>query len=154
MKYPTRLSDAVHILAFILLYPDETLSSARIAESICTNPAYVRQLMSLLRKAGLLSSVKGHPRPALTRAPARISLLDVYRAVEGEKPLLHQDTHTNPACGAGVNIQLALRDCYDLVQRKAEEEMARITLEEVLERFRDKVAAAEDVRSTEAVLNE
>ena len=46
MKYPTRLSDAVHILAFIALYPDCDLTSNKLAESIQTNPAYVRQLMS------------------------------------------------------------------------------------------------------------
>ena len=62
MKYPTRLSDAVHILAFIALYPDCDLTSNKLAESIQTNPAYVRQLMSALRKGGLLISVKGHPR--------------------------------------------------------------------------------------------
>lgn len=38
----------------------------------------------------------------------------------------------------GVNIQLALRDCYDQVQQRAEEEMARITLQEVLDRYREK----------------
>ena len=54
MKYPTRLSDAVHILAFIALYPDCDLTSNKLAESIQTNPAYVRQLMSALRKGGLL----------------------------------------------------------------------------------------------------
>ena len=37
MKYPTRLSDAVHILAFIALYPDCDLTSAKLAESIQTN---------------------------------------------------------------------------------------------------------------------
>ena len=57
MKYPTRLSDAVHILAFIALYPDCDLTSNKLAESIQTNPAYVRQLMSALRKGGLLVSV-------------------------------------------------------------------------------------------------
>ena len=62
MKYPTRLSDAVHILAFIALYPDCDLTSNKLAESIQTNPAYVRQLMSALRKGGLLVSVKGHRR--------------------------------------------------------------------------------------------
>ena len=67
MKYSTRLSDAVHILAFIALYPDCDLTSNKLAESIQTNPAYVRQLMSALRKGGLLVSVKGHPRPALAR---------------------------------------------------------------------------------------
>ena len=50
MKYPTRLSDAVHILAFIALYPDCDLTSNKLAESVQTNPAYVRQLMSALRK--------------------------------------------------------------------------------------------------------
>ena len=88
-------------------------------------------------QGGLLVSVKGHPRPALAKDPCRITLLDAYRAVEGDKPLLHQDTHTNPACGVGVHIQLALRDCYDLVQRRAEEAMRSITLQEVLDRYQE-----------------
>ena len=140
MKYPTRLSDAVHILAFIALYPDCDLTSNKLAESIQTNPAYVRQLMSALRKGGLLVSVKGHPRPALAREPEKITLLDAYRAVEGNKSLLHQDIHTNPACGVGVNIQLVLRDCYDLVQARAEEAMRSITLQEILERYTEKLS--------------
>ena len=86
MKYSTRLSDAVHILAFIALYPNCDLTSNKLAESIQTNPAYVRQLMSALRKGGLLVSVKGHPRPALAREPEKITLLDAYRAVEGTSP--------------------------------------------------------------------
>ena len=108
MKYPTKLSDAIHVLAFLSLHPGAALTSDRIAESVKTNPAYIRQLMSALRKAGLLVSVKGHPRPALAREPDDISLLDVYRAIEGNNPILHQDTHTNPDCGVGVNIQRTL----------------------------------------------
>ena len=140
MKYPTRLSDAVHILAFIALYPDCDLTSNKLAESVQTNPAYVRQLMSALRKGGLLVSVKGHPRPALAREAEKITLLDAYRAVEGNKPLLHQDIHTNPACGVGVNIQLVLRDCYDLVQARAEEAMRSITLQEILDHYTEKIS--------------
>ena len=140
MKYPTRLSDAVHILAFIALYQDCDLTSNKLAESVQTNPAYVRQLMSTLRKEGLLVSVKGHPRPALAREPEKITLLDAYRAVEGNKPLLHQDIHTNPACGVGVNIQLVLRDCYDLVQARAEEAMRSITLQEILDHYTEKIS--------------
>lgn len=144
MKYPTKLSDAVHILCFIVLAEDgQPLTSDAIAKSIATNASYVRQLMGLLRKGGLLTSVRGHARPALTRPPGAITLFDCYRAIEGEKPLLHQDTHTNPACGVGVNIQLALRDCYDQVQQRAEEEMAHITLQEVLDRFHKKTVQTE-----------
>lgn len=84
--------------------------------------------------------MRGHARPTLTRPPSEINLLDCYRAVEGEKPLLHQDTHTNPACGVGVNIQLALRDCYDQVQARAEDEMRRISLADILSRYHEKAA--------------
>ena len=48
MKYSTKLSDTIHILIFIALGDDEQLSSTKIAESIKTNPAYVRQLMACL----------------------------------------------------------------------------------------------------------
>ena len=138
MKYSTRLSDAVHILAFIALNPNGSLSSSSIAESLHTNPGCVRQLMSALRRAGLISSVKGHPRPALTRIPALITLLDVYRAVEGEKPLLHLDTHTNPECGVGIYIQLSLQDFFDQIQESAEKEMKSVTLQDILERYQEK----------------
>ncbi len=135
MKYSTKLSDAVHILAFIALHPNDNLTSDKIAESIRTNPVCVRQLMSALRKCGLLISVTGHPRPALTREPSDITLLDVYHAAEGGKPLLHLDTHTNPECGVGVNIQLALQDFYQDIQQAAENRMREITLQDILDRY-------------------
>ena len=139
MKYPTRLSDAVHILTFLALHPGAGLTSEKIAESVLTNPAYVRQLMSALGKGGLLTSVKGHPRPGLAKSPGQITLLDVYRAVERETPILHQDTHTNPACGVGVNIQLVLSDCYHEIQAAAEQKMREITLEEIMVRYHQRI---------------
>ena len=138
MKYSTKVSDAVHIMIYIILDPADSLTSSKIAESIKTNPGCVRQLMSSLRRYGLLSSVKGHPRPSLTRVPKDITLLDVYRAVEGQKPLLHLDTHTNPECGVGVNIQLALQDYFDQIQKQAEQEMQQITLQNILDKFYEK----------------
>ena len=138
MKYPTKLSDAVHVLAFLALHPGTAFTSERIAESVKTNPAYIRQLMSALRKAGLLASVKGHPRPTLVKEPEDITLLDVYRAIEGDKPILHQDTHTNPECGVGVNIQLTLRDYYDEIQKVAEDRMSTITLQNIIDTYRQK----------------
>ena len=52
---------------------------------------------------------------------------------------LHQDTHTNPACGVGVNIQLVLADCYREVQQNAEEKMREIMLAEILARYYQKL---------------
>ena len=68
------------------------------------------------------------------------SLLDIYKAVEGNKPLLHLDTHTNPECGVGIYIQLSLQDYFDQVQRTAENEMRQITLQNILDRYQEKVS--------------
>ena len=140
MKYSTRLSDAAHVLALVAMSADEPLTSDAIATSIRTNPAFVRQLMSVMRKAGLVTSVRGHPRPSLARPASDISLFDIYRAVEGDKPLLHQDTHTNPECGVGVNIQYVLRECYDTVQEQAEEAMRAISLQDILDRYHVRIS--------------
>ena len=131
MKYSTRLSDAVHIAAFIHLNPTQDLSSGAIAHSIRTNPSYVRQLMSALKRAGLLHGTRGQAAPSLSRDPSAITLLDIYRAVEGDKSLLHLDTHTNPECGVGMCIQRTLQTYFDRIQARSEEEMGRISLRDI-----------------------
>ena len=120
MKYSTKLSDTVHVMVLIAINQEKSLSSASIAESVHTNPGFVRQLMLKLKKAGLMTSVAGHARPSLSKPADQITLLDIYKAVEGEKPLLHLDTHTNPECGVGINIQLSLQGFYNEIQKAAE----------------------------------
>lgn len=142
MKYSTKLSDAVHTIAMIAISSDGPISSNHVAESINTNPSCVRQIMSALRKAGLIENVVGHPKASLAREASAITLLDIYRAVEGTKPLLHQDTHTNPECGIGVNIQYALREYYDQVQEAAENAMNAITLEDIIQKFYARIGSS------------
>ncbi len=64
-----------------------------------------------------MTSVAGHARPSLSKPADQITLLDIYKAVEGDKPLLHLDTHTNPECGVGINIQLSLQGFYNEIQK-------------------------------------
>ncbi len=138
MKYSTKLSDAVHIVVFIAINPEINLSSNTIATSVQTNPSFVRQIMMKLKKAGLMSSINGHAKPSLAKHPKEITLLDIYKAVEGNKPLLHLDTHTNPDCRVGVNIQLALQDYYDEIQKETEKHMSSITLQNIIELYHKK----------------
>ena len=140
MKYSTRLSDAVHILVFIQQSGSSTVSSSDIAVSICTNPSYVRQIMAKLKAAGLLHSSRGQAAPKLGKLPREITLLEIYKAVVKEKPLLHLDTHTNPECGVGVNIQLALADYYKKVQEDAESSMGKITLEDIINTYLERIS--------------
>ena len=144
MKYSTKLSDAVHIMIFIHLNPNMDLSSQAIAKSLKSNPSFVRQILMKLRTAGLVQSVRGRPRPKLARDPGAISLLEIYRAVEGGKRLLHLDTHINPICNIGFNIQYALRHAYEKVQDAAENVMNSITLADILAEY---AASAERLKA-------
>ena len=139
MKYSTKLSDTLHILVFLSLVTDQRLTSARIAESVKTNPAYIRQLMSALNAAGIISNTQGQANASLLRSPDEITMLDVYHAVEGNKPLLHLDVDTNPECGVGINIQLAIADFYRDVQQVAEQKMNEITLQNIIEQYYKKL---------------
>ena len=138
MKYSTKLSDAAHILSHIYLNQLPSLSSTDIAVSLCTNPSYVRQIMAKLKSAGLIQSTRGQAKPILNREPEQIMLLDIYKAVEGNKPLLHLDTHINPNCNVGVYIQYSLKDYYEEVQKVAENKMAQITLADIIKTYDEK----------------
>lgn len=139
MAYSTRLSDALHMLVFVHEQQGADLSSDAIATSLASNASSVRQMMGKLRRAGLLTSVTGHARPELAQSPERITMLDVYRAVEGAKPLLHLDTHTNPACGVGVNVQLVIGERFADVQRAAERAMEKVTLADIIAQYRERI---------------
>ena len=69
----------------------------------------------------------------------QITMLDIYRAIEGDKPLLHLDVDTNSECGVGINIQLSIADFYQEIQDIAEEKMKRITLQNIIERYHQKL---------------
>lgn len=139
MKYSTKLSDAIHILLFIYLNPADDLSSASIAKSIMTNPAYVRQIMSALKKAGFIQTQQGKAAATLIKELDQITMYDMYRAIEGEKPLLHLDTHTNPECGVGIDIQHSIGELYGEIQKTVEEKMKSMTLQLVLETYEERV---------------
>lgn len=132
MRYSHKLSDAVHILAYIAIYQDDDLSSAAIAASVESNPALIRRLMGALRRGGLLATQQGSASPQLAREPATITLLDVYHAVEDDGNLLHVDDKTNPQCVVGGNIQDTLRAAYAEVQTAAETQMDQITLAQLI----------------------
>ncbi|CAJ1174376.1 transcription regulator [Companilactobacillus paralimentarius DSM 13238 = JCM 10415] len=133
MKFSSKLSDGVHILAYVDILRDGDLSSNAIASSIESNPSLVRRMMSRLKKAGLLMSQPGKVAPKLGRSAKEISLLDVYRAIEDNQKLLHIDEKTNPQCIVGGNIQDTLTGIYDRIQADAEDSMSQISLQQIID---------------------
>lgn len=132
MRYSHKLSDAVHLLAYLYIYQNGDLSSKAIAGSIEANASVVRSLMSDLRKANLIVSRQGVAGARLAKEPAAISLLAIYQAIDTNHKLLHIDPKTNPKCVVGANIQNTLNNYYGQIQQVAEAKMASITLSDVI----------------------
>ena len=132
MKFSHKLSDAIHILAYLDIFKDGDRSSKQIAASIEANPSVVRSLMSDLRRAGLIQSQQGAPNATLAKDPANITLLDVYHALNMNHDLLHIDPKTNPNCLVGANIQDILNEVYAQVQVAAEAQLQATTLQDVI----------------------
>src|SRR5262245_49182028 len=136
MAANSRLTIAVHALTWLALaqrrgYP--RLTSDQVAASVNTNPVILRRSLGDLRRAGL---VEVRPGPAagwsLARAPAQITLMDVYEAVE-ERPVfgLHHN-EPNLECPVGRGIRPALGHVYAGVERAMRDELARTSIADVL----------------------
>jgi DNA-binding IscR family transcriptional regulator len=148
MKFSYKLSDAVHVLSYLYIYRDGDLSSRAIAKSVESNPSVVRQLMSDLREAGIIETRKGAAAPRLAKQPSEISLREIYLAINMDHNLLHIDPKTNPQCIVGGNIQDTLNDFYGRVQKTAFDEMAKITLADIIDDVLTRQAAKQSKKSS------
>ena len=109
----TKFSVAVHILILISESPPP-INSDQIAMSVGTNASYVRKILALLKKAGIVHGHQGISGYSLLFAPKRLTLPQIYQAVmEQPKPHL-LDVHQNPSdrCIVGQHIRTVLTGMF------------------------------------------
>ncbi|PJN31020.1 transcriptional regulator [Streptomyces sp. CB02959] len=137
MSANSRLTVAAHALTWIGLYRrrgHEVATSEQIATSVNTNPVVIRRLLAQLRKAGLADSRRGAGAGwTLSRDLAAITLLDVYEAVEPGPIFALHPAAPDPECVVGHGIAPALTAVYDSIEAVLRKELARTTLEDVLQ---------------------
>ncbi len=126
---------AVHILTLMAWVGDEPLKSEAVARSVNTNPVVIRRLLCQLARAKLVVSQTGAAGGSkLARKPNRMTLLEVYRAVEdGNLFALHRQPPSQH-CPVGMNIETVLGDVLEQVSESVEKVLAKITVEDVLKR--------------------
>ena len=134
MAINSRFAVGVHILALLEINKQQRITSDLIAGSVNTNPVVVRRMMSLLSKAGLIRTSPGVAGATLARPIERITLLDVYKAVQGDDgdPLFSMHDKPNPACLVGRNIQGALDKSFREAEAAMERQLAGVTLDSVI----------------------
>ena len=122
----------MHALALIEHFPEQRLTSEMIADSVGTNPSFVRRVLAMLGHAGLMQSASGVAGARLARAAAKISLLDVYRAVDMEdEHRLAVHAEPNPRCFVGRHIQEALDAVIGPAEAAFEAQLKRRSLADV-----------------------
>ncbi|MFB6469107.1 Rrf2 family transcriptional regulator [Cytobacillus sp. Hz8] len=134
MSISSRFAVGIHILALIELNKDGISSSEFLASSVNTNPAVIRKLMSMLKKAGLIQVHPGIAGAKLAKNFSEITLFDVYKAVDvvQEKELFSVHDHPNPECPVGRNIQNTIEPLFSAAQLAMEKVLKSATLEDIV----------------------
>jgi Rrf2 family protein len=133
---PFRVSEAanlgLHALAVIAAGPEPTARTREIATRLEASVAHLAKVMVALEHAGLVAGTRG---PAggyrLTRPAARISLKDIYEAIEGPMAA--------PACLFGEPVCQSdgcmLSDYFGRLNRDVIRTMARARLTDLVREF-------------------
>ncbi|APZ50160.1 transcriptional regulator [Jeotgalibaca sp. PTS2502] len=135
MSISSRFSVGIHILTLIELNKDDISSSERLAKSVNTNPAMIRKIMGMLKKAHLISVRPGVAGAKLVKGLAEISLLDVYKAVHvvNDNELFSIHDNPNPNCIVGRNIQETIDPIFISAQRALEQVLETTTLDQIID---------------------
>ena len=133
MQISSRFTMAIHMFACIDTFADQKMTSDFMAGSIGTNPVIIRKLLQQLKAAGLIEVTRGTGGVVITKPLDEITFLDIYRAVEctPDEELFHFHENPNQKCPVGRNIHHVLDDKLIRIQKAMEDELAKITLEDV-----------------------
>ena len=136
----TRLSSAIHILIMIA-GADQPLTSEAIANSVGTNPSYIRKVTGLMKKKGILDSRQGIHGFSLLISPEELSLYTVYQAINETNEVHVFDLHQNPndECIVGRHIRPVLAETFREVEEKAERQLRQTTLADCMEKMRKEI---------------
>ncbi len=113
-------------------YNQGPVQSAEIAGRQAIPEAYLEQLLTTLRKSGLIRSTRGpHGGHELARGPADITFLDVVTALEG--PLMPLDC-LNDADACVISPTCGMREVWQEVMAATRDILQRTTIEDLVER--------------------
>ena len=135
MQISSRFTIAIHILICIETFKsDYKVTSDFLASSVNVNPVVIRRLLQQLKKAGIVSVVRGIGGADLENTLNEITLLDVYHAVEcvEESGLFHFHDNPNQLCPVGKNIHSILDMRLEKIQKAMEQEMEAVTIQDVI----------------------
>ena len=125
---------AVHVLAVLAYKEGDRITSTFLASSVNTNPVMIRRLLLDLQRAKLIETSKGAGSGSrLSRAPGRINLAEIYRAVEESESFARPSGKPNEDCPVGHCMRAALDKIFASAQGAMERDLEKTTLAGLIE---------------------
>ena len=146
MHISKKCSIAIHCLIFINEYGrQKKVTSELLSLSTGCNPVTIRNILSALKKAGIVAIPFGTGGATIEVPLEDISLYQICRAVEPDaiRKLMGIHSSPSPLCPVGRNIGSVLGKTYQILQNDLADSLKRISLQTVVEEYH--AALARDV---------
>ncbi len=134
MAVNTQFSIAVHIMAALgHSCGRKDITSAYLAQSVNTSPSFVRRVLAKLSKAGLVDTARGKAGACwLARDAKKISLRDIYEAVDAPKAFAIHAYSEQKGCAVSCHIKMALEKALTKTQKAMEAGLDKINLAQIV----------------------
>lgn len=138
MQISMKCSVAVHCLIFIHEAQGiAKVTSSLLAESTGCNPVVIRNIISALKKAGLITVPRGTGGAELCKDPSQITLYQIYAALEpnGFASLIGIHPCQDRPCPVAQNIRRVLQTPYHKIEDSIKQAMESVTLQSMIDDF-------------------
>ena len=146
MQISMKCSVAVHCLIFIHEAKGVAkVTSNLLAQSTGCNPVVIRNVISGLKKAGLVTVARGTGGAQLCADPSEITLYQIYSALEpdGLSGLIGIPACQGRKCPIAQNIGQVLQKPYQQIEDAIKQTMESITLQSMIDDFHQLVQKPE-----------
>lgn len=138
MQISIKCSVAVHCLIFIHEAKGiGKVTSNLLAQSTGSNPVVIRNILSALKKAGLITVARGTGGAELCADPSQITLYQIYSALEpnGLTSVMGIHPCEGRSCPVAQNIRRVLEPPYHKIENAVKNAMEEITLQSIIDDF-------------------
>lgn len=141
MHISKKCSIAIHCLIFISEYGEkQKITSELLSLSTGTNPVTIRNIISALKKEGMLSVKFGTGGTKLSCPLHEITLYRICHALEPDFLVKLIGIHSMPSalCPVGKNIHSVLSASYEKIHEDLRRSLQSISMEEIMYHYNKK----------------
>ncbi len=132
MASNSRLAIAIHTAGVLAFVGEQCVTSTIIAQSVNTNPVVIRRIIGSLVKHGIVEVQMGTGGGSrLTRPPEKISLADIYLALE-EGEVFDVPILDDSPCPIGRTVRPVLRKVLGEAENALVQQLGRVSLAKVM----------------------